>query len=80
MTDLELSFDGLEVEDVFFKGEQVIVYGRYTGHGPKTIKLSGYVGGTRKTFEYTLDFPEYSADNRHSFVPQLWRAKRWTIT
>ena len=45
-------------------------------HGPKTIKLAGYVGGTRKTFEYTLDFPEYSADDRNSFVPRLWAGQK----
>ena len=41
-TDLKLEFQGLEVTDVFprnikdvFRGEQVVIYGRYTGHGEK---------------------------------------------
>ncbi|HUG90683.1 MAG TPA: VIT domain-containing protein [Planctomycetaceae bacterium] len=83
MTDLELSFEGLEVKDVYpksipdvFKGEQVIVYGRYTGHGTKTVKLTGTVAGKRQTFEYQLEFPEYSEDDKHAFVPRLWAGRK----
>jgi len=83
MTDLEVEFEGLEVQDVFprrvadvYKGEQVIVYGRYTGHGSKTVKLTGTVNGARKTFEYELEFPEFSEDDRNAFVPRLWAGKK----
>ena len=55
MTDLQVSFDGLQVQDVFprkipdvFRGEQVILYGRYNGHGKKTVRITGNVGGTKK--------------------------------
>jgi Ca-activated chloride channel homolog len=83
MTDLHISFEGLEVKDVYprkisdvFKGEQVIIYGRYTGHGKKTIKLTGRVKGATKTFEYPLTFPEYSQDDKASFVPRLWAGRK----
>ena len=83
MTDLKVSFEGLEVKDVYpprfpdvFRGEQVILFGRYTGHGKKKIKVTGNVGGETKTFEYTLDFPEYSEDDKGSFVPRLWAGKK----
>ena len=83
MTDLQITFDGLETKDVFprripdiYKGEQVILYGRYHGHGSKTVKLSGMVGGERKTFEYKLDFPEISPDDKASFVPRLWAGRK----
>ena len=83
MTDVEISFEGLEVKDVFpkaipdvFKGEQVIVYGRYTGHGQKTVRVSGIVGGKRQTFEYELEFPEYSEDDKQAFVPRLWAGRK----
>ena len=83
MTNLDISFEGLEVKDVFpkkisdvFKGEQVIIYGRYTGHGKKTIKLTGYVKGERKTFAYKLSFPEYSQHDKASFVPRLWAGRK----
>jgi Ca-activated chloride channel family protein len=83
LTDLKVSFDGLEVKDVFprkipdvFRGEQVILYGRYNGHGPKTVRVTGNFAGQQRTLEYTLDFPEYSEDDRHSFVPRLWAGQK----
>lgn len=83
MTDLEVSFGDLEVRDVYptqvtdlFKGEQVIVYGRYTGSGTHTIKLTGNFRGERTTLEYTMDFPEVTADDKNSFVPRLWAGKK----
>ncbi|MEK6237226.1 MAG: VWA domain-containing protein, partial [Planctomycetales bacterium] len=79
MTDLKLAFDGLETKDVFprkipdvYKGEQVILYGRYQGGGTKTVRLTGNVGGETRTMEYQVQFPELSADDRNAFVPRLW--------
>ncbi|MBW3539187.1 MAG: VIT and VWA domain-containing protein [Planctomycetes bacterium] len=83
MTDLEIKIDGLEVTDLHprripdvYKGEQVVVYGRYTGHGKKTVQLTGNVGGSRRTFEYELEFPELSEDDKNAFVPRLWAGKK----
>jgi Ca-activated chloride channel family protein len=83
MTDLELTFAGLEVTDVFprkisdvYRGEQVIVFGRYNGHGLITVKLTGSLKGERVTIEYPLEFPEYSRNDRNAFVPRLWAGKK----
>ena len=68
----------LQVTDVhpkripdIFKGEQVIVFGSYAGDGPKQIRISGYVRGQKHTFTYDVDFPEFSDDDHHAFVPRL---------
>ncbi|HUG93138.1 MAG TPA: VIT and VWA domain-containing protein [Planctomycetaceae bacterium] len=83
LTDLNLTFEGLEVQDVFprkvrdlYRGEQVIVFGRYTGHGRKKVTLSAAGRAGRQTFEYELDFPEVSEDDRHAFVPRLWAGQK----
>ena len=83
MTDLKIEFDGIAVQDVYprripdiFKGEQVILYGRYTGSGRKTVRLSGTINGVRRTLEYTVDFPERSNDDRSAFVPRLWAGRK----
>ena len=83
MTDVDIEFEGLETRDVFpsrvadmYRGEQVIIYGRYTGHGKKTVRITGNVAGSRQTFEYELDFPEYSEDDKASFVPRLWAGSK----
>ena len=83
MTDLELSFDGIDAKDVFprrisdvFRGEQVVIFGRYKGDGNKTIKLTGMIGGERKVLEYKLDFPAVTKDDKAAFVPRLWAGKK----
>ena len=83
MTDLKLEFEGLEVFDVYpkkiqdvYQGEQVVIYGRYRGHGAKQIKLTGFVKGRKETISYPLTFPEYSEDDKNSFVPRLWAGEK----
>jgi len=83
MTDLEIRFEGLDVQDVFpreipdvFKGEQVVIFGRYSGDGTKTIKVTGTLGGHSKTIEYQLEFSKSSDSDRNSFVPRLWAGKK----
>ncbi len=83
MTDVKIDFGGLQVKDTFprqikdiYQGEQVAVFGRYTGHGEKTIKITGTVNGSRQTFTYALAFPEYSEDDKNAFVPRLWAGKK----
>ncbi len=83
MTDVTIQFDGVEVKDVYpkqiddiFRGEQVILYGRYTGYGNKTVTVTGNVGGSQKSFTYQLDFPEMTEDDKGSFVPRLWAGKK----
>src|SRR5690606_2952630 len=82
-TDLKLEFDGLNVADMYpqsikdvYKGEQVVIYGRYSGHGSKTIRLTGKAGKETRTFEYKLEFPEVSEDGRNDFVPRLWAGQK----
>ena len=83
MTDLKVEFDQLQVTDVYpskipdvFRGEQVILFGRFTGHGKKTIRVTGNVAGEVRSFEYQIEFPELSEDDRASFVPRLWAGRK----
>ncbi len=83
LTDLELDFGDLQVADVYpgkiadiFRGEQVMIYGRYRGQGQHKITLQGKAGDTPKTIEFTIDVPEYSEDERQAFVPRLWAGKK----
>ncbi len=83
MTDLKLDFGDLEVTDVYprkiadiYRGEQVIVYGRYRGHGNHTLKLTGLAEGQSKTIDFEINLPEYSDNDKNSFVPRLWAGKK----
>ncbi len=83
MTDLKIEIDGVRVKDVhptqvadIYRGEQVIIYGRYDGSGKHKVKLTGTFKGETRSLEYEVDFPEYSEDDKSSFVPRLWAGKK----
>ena len=79
---LELAVDGpvrlLKVHPAplpdLFKGEQLVVFGRYTGQGEATITLSGTVNGARRSFALKASFPEKGPG--HDFLPRLWAVRR----
>jgi Ca-activated chloride channel homolog len=57
-----------------FKGEQLVVVGRYSGKASSAIRLEGSVSGDRKAYSYDATFPEKSSD--HEFIPRLWATRR----
>jgi Ca-activated chloride channel family protein len=57
-----------------FRGEQVVVLGRYSGTGDAAITLQGTVNGTPRTFTWEASFPARAAE--HAFVPRLWATRR----
>src|ERR1700736_7030828 len=57
-----------------FKGDQLVVAGRYTGSGDVEAKLTGTAGGREQTFTYKLHFDDRNATN--DFVPRLWATRR----
>lgn len=83
LSDLKVSFEGLKVTDVYpqqvadvYRGEQILVFGKYNGAGKHKVKLTANVGGEMKTFEYDIEFPEVSENDKNSFVPRLWAGKK----
>jgi Ca-activated chloride channel homolog len=62
-----------ELPDVF-KGEQIVVMGRYQGTGDEAIIVEGAINGKMRTFTYEKSFPAKATDN--DFVPRLWAARR----
>lgn len=57
-----------------FRGEQLVQFGRYTGHGHAAITLGGKVGTNTVKLVREVEFPEQS--DRHDFVPRLWATRR----
>jgi Ca-activated chloride channel homolog len=58
-----------------FHGGQLVVLGRYHGHGAATVTLTGTVGKESKEFVYEMTFPKKSGDAK-SFVEQLWARRK----
>jgi Ca-activated chloride channel homolog len=57
-----------------FKGEQLLLAGRYSGSGKAVLRLTGTVNGQTKTFTEKVEFPEKDSD--HEFIPRLWANRR----
>jgi Ca-activated chloride channel family protein len=58
-----------------FHGQQLIVFGRFTGKGPSAVKLTGTVGTETKEFAYDFNFPEKTNDD-HLFVEEIWARRK----
>ena len=57
-----------------FKGEQLVLVGRYSGSGDAAIHLEGSVQDTVRTFTYESTFAEKTED--HEFIARLWATRR----
>jgi Ca-activated chloride channel family protein len=61
------------VPDIF-KGEQLVLAGRYSGKGDGAIQIEGTVNGETKRFAYDVKFTDEAND--HEFIPRLWATRR----
>jgi len=57
-----------------FRGDQLVLVGRYSGHGNSAVLLEGTVSGTMRKFTYEVNFPQQT--EKHEFIPRLWATRR----
>jgi len=57
-----------------FKGEQLVLVGRYSGHGDSAALVEGAVNEETRKFSYDVKFPEENPENE--FIPRLWATRR----
>lgn len=57
-----------------FRGDQLILVGRYSGKGDAAVMLAGDAAGTNRKFTYEVNFPRTADD--HEFIPRLWATRR----
>jgi Ca-activated chloride channel family protein len=82
LTNLKLKVDGdIKVSKMYpsalpdvFKGDQLVITGRYTGWGDARLLVEGTVNGQRREFPYKVQFAEKSAE--YDFIPRLWATRR----
>ena len=60
--------------DLFF-GSQLVVLGKYSGHGPAAVKLTGQVGKESRMLAYDVNFAARTNGDR-DFVEQLWARRK----
>lgn len=84
LTNLKLSFEGssdVRVSQLYpndlpdlFKGETLILFGKYQGSGEANVRLSGTLNGNTNAFTTTVEFARRNTTN--SFIPRLWATRR----
>ena len=57
-----------------FKGEQLVLVGRYTGKGDSAVVLEGNINGSARKFTYEVNFAGDRSENE--FIPRLWATRR----
>lgn len=57
-----------------FRGEQIVLVGRYAGEGQGRVTLAGTVNGAARSFEFDAAFAGESKDQE--FIPRLWATRR----
>ncbi|HVR74879.1 MAG TPA: VIT domain-containing protein [Planctomycetota bacterium] len=79
LTDLRIEFPAGGVSDLYpkplpdlFRGEQLEVFGRYSGDGQKTVVIRGKLQGVEKVFEYSLSF----SGGQSPYVARLWATRK----
>jgi Ca-activated chloride channel family protein len=83
LTNLKLATTGdVKLTEVYppelpdlFDGGQMVVMGRFSGHGASAIKLTGKAGKDSKEFVYEFSFPAKTEDGKE-FVESLWARRK----
>ncbi len=75
--DASFKFTGARVFDTtgdlpqkIYRGQQLVIFGRYEGAGRATVTLQAKLTGEDKTYTTTFDFPEVDTDNPE--IERLW--------
>ncbi len=82
-TDLRLTMPGAQSFDVYprdlghlYRGEQLLVVGRYRGDGPGRVVLEGRFGGETTTREMSYDVAYAATEERNEFLPRVWAVRK----
>src|SRR5262249_9130478 len=58
-----------------FHGGQLVVLGKYSGHGHAAITLTGQVGSDSREFTYEINFAKETSEEK-AFVEDLWARRK----
>ncbi len=83
LSDIRIELTGTDVNRTYprdlpdlFEGGQLIWSGRYREGGRTTIRLTGKVGGERRSFEFPADLASTDRGTAHDFVERIWALRR----
>jgi Ca-activated chloride channel family protein len=80
LTDLALE-SGVRIEEVYperlpdlFSGEELVVFGRYSGSGEWGVVVTGRRGERPERYSTNAAFPRH--ENGNDFIPRLWASRK----
>ena len=80
---VDIQLDGGAVSRVYprqmpdlFRGDQLVLVGRYRKGGAARITLTGEAAGKKEEFKYRSNFAETASDDTNGFVARLWATRR----
>ncbi len=83
LTDVTIRWEGIEAHQVYpkrvtdiFYGAELMLMGRYKGHGKGRLVITGKAAGKDVRFIYPVEFAKEA--ERHGFLPRLWANLRVT--
>ena len=81
LTELELSGGPIEIDEVYpvripdvFAGEELVLFGRFSGDGQSQVTVSGERLGRALEFTTESIFPE--ASDANDYIPRLWASRK----
>jgi Ca-activated chloride channel family protein len=79
--DVQVKVSGVEIYDItdeamgkIYRGEQVVLFGRYEKGGPSRVTLSTRLTGQDRKYTTSFEFPELDTDNPE--LERLWALNR----
>jgi Ca-activated chloride channel family protein len=83
LADVRVELTGSDVNRTYprdlpdlFDGGQIVCVGRYRQSGRMTLKISGKVGGDRRSFEFPVELAESDRGSSYEFVERIWATRR----
>jgi Ca-activated chloride channel family protein len=83
LSNISVAFDSVDVNRTYprdipdlFEGGQIVWVGRYRQSNNTKVKITGKVGGERRTLEFTADLAERGRGSSYDFVERLWAIRR----
>ena len=83
LADLRVELAGIDVNRTYpgdlpdlFEGGQIVWVGRYRQSGRTTLRITGKVGGERRSFEFPAELEDSDRGSAHEFVERTWATRR----
>jgi len=83
LADLRVELAGIDVNRTYpgdlpdlLEGGQIVWAGRYRQSGRTTLRITGKVGGERRSFEFPAELEDSDRGSAHEFVERIWATRR----